>query len=185
MSKTYVFGAALGALALLIGACSYLGYISFQKPLTPHEFALQQRIENFYYEDMDSAFFSGNAEALAGLYSPDISVPMNWNQVHAWAVGFFKAHPKAHFKVTNLAIDQMSYVRAVTRVQYSVMTADGTGDFSGYERDILVQSKGSWYIAAWEKLNPKDEPKASLLNNRGSLLSSPFDAGESPASRSH
>jgi hypothetical protein len=174
--------ATLGVALLFAGACSYLGYINFRKPLTPNEFALQQQIENLYYEDMDSAFFSGNVEALAGLYSPEISVPMDWNKIHVWAVNFFKAHPSSHFKVNSISVDQMSYVRAVVRVRYSIVTVDGAGGFSGAERDVLIHKKKHWFISSWEKLTDKNAA-SSPAPNSGHEISFPFDSGESPASR--
>ncbi len=180
-------GFLLGALSLALFSCSFVSDLnhefgfSFSKPMTPNEFALQQKIENFYYEDVDSAFFSGNVEGFSNLYSPAIVKPMDWNHIHAWAEKFFKTHPSSHFVVKNLFIDEMSYVRAVVRVKYVVITAQGEGSFSGYERDVLVHQKNAWFIASWEKLNT--DSKVSGDSSSSYSLPLPFDSAETPAAR--
>ena len=181
MSKGYFRLIVFGALVFFSGACSYIKNISFRKPLTTNEFVLQQQIENFYYEEMTSAFFSANPETLVDLYSPDISVPMNWNQIRVWARKFFKAHSSSHFKVLSLSVDEMSFVRAVVRVRYSILTGEGSGSFSGYERDVLIHKKGNWYISSWEKLTNDSDRVVTPNADHGMAL--PFDGGESPAAR--
>lgn len=181
MSKGYSRAIFFAILIVVAGACSYIKNISFRKPLTTNEFVAQQQIENFYYEEMASAFFSANPEALVDLYSPDISVPMTWGQIRAWAQKFFKAHSSSHFKVLSLNVDEMSFVRAVVRVRYSIVSGQGSGSFSGYERDVLVNKKGNWYISSWEKLT-NDNSRVTTPNS-GHEISLPFDNVGSPASR--
>lgn len=181
------YGFLLSALSLSLFSCSFVTDLthefsfSFSKPMTPTQFALQQTIENFYYEEVDSAFFSGNVETFSNLYLPTITQPMDWNHIHAWAKKFFKTHPSSHFVVKNIFIDQMSYVRAVVRVRYVVITAQGGGSFLGYERDVLVHQKNAWFIASWEKLNP--EAKVSGDSSSSYSLPLPFDSAETPAAR--
>ncbi len=181
------YGFLLGAVSLAFFSCSFMTDLthefsfSFSKPMTPTQFALQQQIENFYYEEVDSAFFSGNVEVFCDLYSPGIVKPMDSNQIHAWAQKFFKEHPSAHFVVKNLFIDEMSYVRAVVRVKYQVVTAGGEGSFSGYERDVLTHQKNAWFISSWEKLNPETNLSGSSSSSYAMPL--PFDSAETPAAR--
>ncbi len=185
--KILGFAILVGAASLALFSCSFVTDLthefsfSFSKPLTPNQFALQQGIENFYYEEVDSAFFSGNAEAFSYLYLPSISKPMDWNHIRAWAQKFFKEHPSSHFVVKNIFIDQMSYIHAVVRVKYEVITAGGEGSFSGYERDVLVHQKNGWFIASWEKLNPNAKVAGDSKSSYG--LSLPFDSAETPAAR--
>jgi hypothetical protein len=138
---------------LLVGLSGLLScsYISFQRPPTDDEILLRQSLKA-YYNEVQSAFAAGNPAALASLFSPSITRPMTQGEIRAWADKFFAEHGRARFKIKGLEIEELSFVRAVVTLTYSVETPDGKGGFAGTERDILERARGRWSIAAWDKL---------------------------------
>lgn len=139
---------AVVAAVLLWSGCSY---ISFQKPPTVDELALEGEVREFY-DEMSQAFASANPEALTSLYASTLAHPMTQDQVRAWARKFFADNGPAHLKLKKVEFDELSYIRAVVMVDYAVETKGARGDFSGVERDVLERHQGRWFIASWDKV---------------------------------
>ncbi|MCX5794570.1 MAG: nuclear transport factor 2 family protein [Elusimicrobia bacterium] len=136
---------ALGALAL--SACIQ---VSFRRSATQEEAALQAEIRRTYWE-VAAAFAAGDAEALAALFSPDISHPMTQGQIRDWARDFFARNGRARFHVTELSFDELGYTHAVVTLKYRVDPAKPEGAFGGTETDRLDRRQGRWAVTSWDR----------------------------------
>jgi predicted lipid-binding transport protein (Tim44 family) len=122
-----------------------------REPLT-REARVVKEIQ-LYYQAAAQAFASANAEALASLYTPDISKPMTQAQILEWGHTFFLQHPQARLLVENLAFDEIAPDEATVTLTYKVVTPDHMGEFGGKERDSFAKRE-RWLIRSWEKLEP-------------------------------
>ena len=138
------------ALLTLAAGLAGCGWIGFRKPPTDDELRLSSEVRSHYVE-VQQAFASGNAQALAALFDAGLAAPMSKPQVEAWAERFFAEHGRARLRILSLEIDDLGLARAVVTLKYAVETPDGKGGFAGTERDTLVRRSGRWYMAAWEK----------------------------------
>lgn len=127
--------------------------ISFRRPLSDDEIALEQEIRG-YYGDVQAAFAVGNAETLALLFSASITHPMTQAQISDWAKDYFGRNGRARFKIVKAEIQELGRERAVVDLRYKVETSDHKEDFGGEEIDTLERRSGRWYIAGWEKVAP-------------------------------
>ena len=144
--------ALLAPVVLLAAAC---GGISFGRRVTDDERILQQEIHS-YYDQVQSAFATGNGDGLASLFAPSITHPMTHKEIKAWADKFFKENRNGHFKIEKLDFEGLSYIKASVVLTYKVETPGGKGDFGGVERQTLTKDHGHWYTAAWDKVDPSD-----------------------------
>ena len=142
--------ACLLFLGLSLSSCDF---ISFTRRQSDDEILLQQEVRG-YYTEVEQAFAAGNPQALASLFSSDITHPMTQPEILAWGQKFFAANKNAHFKIEKLTIDEISYIRAVVTLTYKVETPSGKGDFAGTEIDTLAKQHGHWYVASWDKVVP-------------------------------
>lgn len=145
--------AVLLILSQLVCGC---GYISFARPVTQDETIVQEEIKGFYNK-IQEAFASGNADSLTGLFAPSITHPMTHDQIGAWAQKFFTDNKNGHFRIDKFSIDNFSYINATVTITYKVETPDQKGDFGGAERDTLMKDHGQWYVAAWDKVDPNEK----------------------------
>ena len=67
---------AAGAALLLCGCI----HVSFRRASTPEESVLEAEIRRYYW-NVAAAFASGDADALAALFSPSITRPMTQSQI--------------------------------------------------------------------------------------------------------
>ncbi len=152
----------LGLPLMLFAACKY---VSFNRPATDDDILIKDEIRS-YYDKIQSAFVTGNPDALASLFSPSITHPMTFPEVKNWSQKFFAANRNAHFRIDKLTIESWSYINASVLITYKVETPDGKGDFGGTERDALVKEHGQWYISGWEKTDPNEKKRIETLLHR-------------------
>ena len=139
--------ACLGLGALLLGGCIRL---SFRRAETPEETALQAEVRRYYW-GVAAAFASGDADALAELFSPSITHPMTQSQIRDWAREFFAKNGRARFHVDELRFDELGYSRAVVTFKYRVEPLKPEGSFGGIETDRLDRRRGRWSVTAWDR----------------------------------
>ena len=137
----------LGLSAALLCGCIR---VSFHRSLGAEETALQAEIRRYYW-NVAIAFASGDAEALAALYSSSITRPMTQNQIRDWARDFFARNGRARFHVMQLSFDELGYAHAVVTLKYSVEPAKSEGAFGGTETDRLERRSGRWTVASWDR----------------------------------
>lgn len=135
---------------MLSAAEAGCGWVSFERRLSDQEYAARSEIR-VYYEQVQTVYAAGNAQALAGLYDPGITQPMTRAQILAWGEKFFGENTAVRFKVLRLEFDVVGAGRAVVTLTYRVITEGGRGDFSGTETDILEKHGGRWKMMSWEK----------------------------------
>jgi hypothetical protein len=111
------------ALTLILSGCSY---VSFGRKISDDEYRLRREVKDFY-AGVQSAFASGNAEALTALFSPSITHPMTHAEIRKWAEGFFRENKNGNFRIESLDIESVSFVQAVVLLKYRVETPEGKG----------------------------------------------------------
>ena len=138
---------ALLAAAGLAGACAYVG---FDRGLSPDEIVLQQEIRA-YFNEMQEAFAAGNAQALASLFDPSITHPMNQDEIEARAGAFFAANKGAHLGIDRVSFEELGMQRAVVTAAYKAEALQASSALQGVERATLVKRRGRWYVSRWEE----------------------------------
>jgi len=156
---------AFSRVLLLAGASALIGgciSLNFGRSVSEDELILRGEIKE-YYNQVETAFAAGNADALAGLFDPGIARPMTKDQIRDWGKDFFAKHGPASFKISKFEFEQVGHVSAVVTITYLVDTRDGRGSFGATERDELVhRAERRWYISAWEKLPDETAEKKGL-----------------------
>jgi len=153
---------ALAPLCLTLLFTAACGGISFGRKVTDDEVIIQQEIHSFYNQ-VQEAFATANPDALASLFAPSITHPMNHKEIEDWANKFFVQNKNGHFKIEKLEFEGLSYIKASVVLNYKIETPDGKGDFGGAERDTLTKDHGHWYIAGWDKVDPNEKSHIETL----------------------